>query len=101
MGHYILDEHNQPEHIDDLMCWAMWFEKSDRTIAKTNVGDTLVSTVFLGIDHNFDEQGLPVLFETMVFGGALDEYQERYTSAEEAEWGHEQIVKRVKGEGNG
>lgn len=46
-----------------------------------------VSTVFLSIDHAYDG-GLPVLFETMIFGGEHDEYQERYHTWEEAEYGH-------------
>jgi hypothetical protein len=30
-----------------------------------------VSTVFLGVDHNFFGVGGPILFETMIFGGDL------------------------------
>lgn len=36
-----------------------------------------VSTVFLGLDHRFGGEGPPILFETMIFGGKLDQYQER------------------------
>lgn len=46
-----------------------------------------LSTVFLGIDHSFSG-GTPVLFESMIFGGDLNESQERYTSWDEAEVGH-------------
>ena len=47
-----------------------------------------VSTVFLALDHSFTD-GPPVLWETMVFGqGDGDEYQERYTSYEDAVEGH-------------
>lgn len=46
-----------------------------------------VSTVFLGLDHSFGA-GPPVLWETMIFGGDHDEYQERYTSYEDAVEGH-------------
>jgi hypothetical protein len=47
----------------------------------------MVSTVFLGIDHNFGN-GPPLLFETMVFGGEYDGYCKRYSTWEEAEGGH-------------
>ena len=47
----------------------------------------MVSTVFLGLDHAFDG-GTPLLFETMIFGGEHDEYQERYATWDEAEAGH-------------
>jgi hypothetical protein len=60
-------------------------------------GGVNVSTVFLAIDHSFNG-GTPVLFETMIFGGEHDGYQERYTSFEEAVKGHEVAVKLVRGE---
>ena len=47
----------------------------------------VVSTVFLGMDHSFDG-GTPVLFETMIFGGEYDQFQERYCTWDEAEEGH-------------
>jgi len=36
---------------------------------------TRVSTIFLRLNHNFTEEGLPVLFETMVF--LKDEWAEQ------------------------
>ena len=56
-----------------------------------------VSTVFLGLDHNSYCGGPPAIFETMVFGGEYDEYQERYSTWDEAELGHKEIVERLKG----
>ncbi len=56
---------------DNLFAWAQWFEAADRLVAKTEVGDVRISTVFLGLDHNFGE-GDPLLFETMIFGGSHD-----------------------------
>lgn len=50
-----------------------------------------VSTVFLGLDHNWGI-GPPLLFETMIFGGVHDEYQERYSIWDEAEAGHARAV---------
>ncbi len=54
-----------------------------------------ISTVFLAIDHSFGD-GPPLLFETMVFGGELDQSQERYSTWDEAEAGHKAWVERVK-----
>ena len=45
---------------------------------------SVVSTVFLGLDHNFTEVGDPVLWETMVFGEDGGEICLRYSSEEEA-----------------
>jgi hypothetical protein len=56
----------------------------------------LVSTVWLGMDHRFLDDGPPLIFETMVFpaDGSLDELEcERYSTEEEARAGHARLVK--------
>lgn len=69
----------------------------DGVVAKTHLpGDIEVSTVFLGLDHNWGD-GPPLLFETMVFGGPLDQEQERWSTWDEAEAGHRATVERAKG----
>jgi len=78
----------------DIVKWAKWYEKADRQVSRTKVNDgAYVSTVFLGLDHQFSALGPPILFETMIFGGKHDEYQERYSTWEEAEAGHKKAVK--------
>ena len=71
----------------DLMTWAKWFETDERVIKQTKIGDVKISTIFLGIEHGY-EDGKPLLFETMIFGGEHDQYQERFTTWDEAEAGH-------------
>lgn len=66
-----------------------------RVVSNTMVEEIRISTVFLGLDHNYGE-GPPILFETMIFGGAHDQYQERYCTWEEAEEGHKVAVKLVE-----
>jgi hypothetical protein len=64
----------------------------------TEIGQSRISTVFLSMDHGLAGligDGSPVLFETMVFGGEHDEYQERYHTYDEAEEGHKRIVEMV------
>ena len=91
--HYILKDKKTEEV--DLMTWATWFETAERHVAKEKVGEVTVSTIFLGIGHSFG-YGPPLLFETMVFGGQLDQEMERYTTYNEAESGHKKMVERVK-----
>ena len=77
--------------------WARWLETAERHIGDDTINGKRVSTVFLGIDHNFSFSGPPLLFETMVFGddGRGDEEEiERYATYEEAEEGHKRIVKK-------
>jgi len=76
----------------DLPEWAMWFEQCDRCVARDEVWGVEVSTVFLGLSHQFGD-GPPLIFETMIFGGPDDqEYQERYSTWEEAVAGHARAV---------
>lgn len=92
---YILDENNIPKPISDVEEWGMWMEKHSRIVRRTDYNEVTISTVFLGLDHNFSGDGAPVLFETMVFGGKLDEAQERYASWEGAVRGHDEWVRKV------
>lgn len=90
-GKYILDKNGNPQPCEDIYEWGEWYEKStkQRKVARDKVGKVTVSTVFIGIDHNFGE-GPPLLFETMIFndGGEHDQYQERYSTRQEALAGH-------------
>lgn len=91
-GKYVLDADGNVREAE-LMEWAMWFEDADnRRVAYTKFDDgTEVSTVFLGLDHSFGD-GPPVLWETMAFGPRANDIQERYTSREDAQAGHDRIV---------
>ena len=88
--HYILD--GKTAKSVDLIEWAQWLETADRHVAKTTVNDEVnVSTVFIGLDYSFGS-GPPLLFETMIFGGEHDQYQERFETWEQAEDGHKVAV---------
>lgn len=95
---YII-ENGEIKPEEDLIKWAMWFETADRQIAKDRIKDSCISTIFLGLDHSFSKtKGEPVLWETLVRGGKLDGYMERYTSHDAALQGHNEIIKKIKGE---
>ncbi len=68
----------------------------ERVIAKTflttDLGRVEVSTVFLVLDHSFGDDGPPVLWETMTFGGPEDLECRRYRSREDAVAGHDEEV---------
>ena len=91
---YILDKDGLPVVEPDLHAWALWYENSNRSLAKTEIGKATVSTVFLAIDHGFGSAE-PVLWETLVFG-ALDEQMERYSTREAALEGHEEMCSRIR-----
>jgi hypothetical protein len=96
---YILDDNNNVIPEPDTLKWGMWFEKSrkQRIVAQETIGDSYVSTVFLGLDHNWEPSGSPVLWETLVFGGPMDEEMDRCSgSREQAEAMHARMIQRVK-----
>lgn len=70
---------------------------SNTRVGYTSIDGVNISTVFLGLDHRFYGDDPPILFETMIFGGEHNEFQERYCTWEEAERGHQKAVKMVKG----
>src|SRR5919109_3870468 len=71
-----------PEELDAKLASPEW------CVAKTQVGDRTVVTVFLGMDWNYG-RGKPVLFETVVLNGCTDHgLFHRYATWEAAEAGH-------------
>ena len=66
----------------------------NKIVAKTNIKDAYISTVFLGMDYSLHGNP-PLLFETMIFGGKHDDYTERYETWEQAVLGHEIAIKLV------
>jgi hypothetical protein len=93
-GNYILDG-KIPVLEPDIHMWGAWLDNADRHVDKTKIGGAEVSTVFLGIDHSF-EAGPPLLFETMVFGGPLDQEQDRCSTWEQAQRMHNDMCTRVR-----
>lgn len=102
---YILEGHEVVlEH--DLLVWGKWFEdnKDKKKVAQIYItSDIWVSTVFLGIDHDFGGGARhphpaykPLIFETMIFGGKRDQYQMRCRTWQQAEKQHEVAVEIAK-----
>lgn len=96
-----MDEHGQliierMKYVADLLS-----NYDYKVVSKTEVGVYEVSTVWLGIDHRFDD-GPPLIFETMVFAkgtngdASYDEWCWRYPTLEEAEAAHEAIVTALR-----
>lgn len=96
MNNYILVK-NKPVLCRDIVLWGRWFSKTEqRQVMLTRCRNNVtISTVFLGIDHNFSGVGPPVLWETMAFPNTDDCL--RATSHEEAIANHNEIVKSYGG----
>lgn len=91
------DKAGQPMTSD---AWAKALE-GERRVAEKKLwfGAVWISTVWLGMDHDFMFRGdkpnpHPVIFESMAFiKGAGGTEQERYSSLEAAEDGHKRMVR--------
>ena len=96
--HYILEGKKAVN--TDLMTWAKWYETAERHVAqKIGKNGVRVSTVFLGLNHQWGN-GPPQLFETMIFGGEHDQYQERCETWEQAEAMHKTACDLAFGQDN-
>ena len=105
MNYILKDKIPIPE--PDLILWAKWYEKAEnRRVAHDVIENGLeVSTIFLGIDHQFNQGShKPMLFETMIRRGETEvngdlmpyyDEQWRYSTWEQAETGHNRIVKAL------
>lgn len=67
--------------------WSYLRENFSPHVAETQVDDAWISTVWLGLDHGFGF-GAPLIFETMIFGGPLSDFQARYYDEADALRGH-------------
>lgn len=92
---YLNDDHSVRECT--LEEWANQFEElsmaDKKHVGMDEINDCDVSTVWLGMNHNYFG-GRPLLFETMVFRGnsGLEEYCERYSTWDEAVEGHRKAI---------
>lgn len=95
-NHYILTRTKRLKKVD-LMEWAQWIGTAgmERVVKQEFIGDIRVSTVFIGVDHNFGDKGEELLFETMIFGGKRNGETTRYPTWKSAEEGHEKIVSEI------
>lgn len=74
--------------------WAATFNEETRRVKFDRLpNDFRVSTIWLGLDHQYGD-GPPLIFETMVFHGerSADLDMERYSTLAEAEAGHARMV---------
>lgn len=90
LGLYILNAAGVPVLEPDTLKWAKWLETAVREVARDEIDEHVVSTVFLGIDHNHarawtKNAGPPLLWETMIFWRLNDQHA----------WNAEQMKKPI------
>ena len=95
MSWYILDKNNKPIR-STIVDYGKWLQENPekKAVKQEHIGDIFISTVFLGLDHAWFSD-IPVLWETMIFGGEHDRYMDRYTSHEDSLEGHQAALTLV------
>lgn len=97
MGYAVLDGH-EIRHVTDVLEWGRWYQDADRKVARDQVGEADVSTVFLGLNHGFG--GRPLYFETMLFATNPEDPRDgstwRYQTWDEAAAGHAAVVAALR-----
>lgn len=103
LGRMYILKGRKPVQVHDPFEFSEWFHTADRTVGRTRIGNLLVSTVFLGIDHSFGPVGKPILFETMAFiygethrQAPHDVYQKRFATWSGAERHHKRLVQKIR-----
>ena len=98
MGRYYILHAGQVVEEPDYATWAKWYEDfydAVRRVARTELQHGTVMTTFLAMSMNLSKTDPPMLFETRVSGGWMDDQWERYSTLEDAKAGHEAWVARV------
>lgn len=76
--YYILDRTGQPVVCRSVRLWARWMECVENAkvrqdhVCLPRYGKVLVSTIFMGLDHNTSGKGPALLWETTVVDGPSD-----------------------------
>jgi hypothetical protein len=99
-GTYKLDENKNaiPCSVEE---WGEQLEEMrtnhTKHVADEDINGKRVSTVWLGLDHQWDENAPPHIYETMVFEDkGYEIYCSRYSTWKEAEEGHQIAVQWVR-----
>ena len=100
MGRYYVLREGKAVEEPDYPTWAKWYEEhfSDvELIIRTELVHGVVATRFLSMNMTLaDQTPEPLVFETRVKGGWLDDKWERFATIDDAREGHERWVTRVR-----
>jgi hypothetical protein len=77
----------------DSKRWTELMGEPDYCIVKRYESDTVtISTVWLGLDHNYYDKGDPLIFEIAIFYATWDRILGRFSTEEDAICAHDYFV---------
>lgn len=90
------DREGNPISLEEYL--RLFSDASYQRVEATMVGTAFVSTVWLGVDHQYGD-GPPLIFETAVFDAThpswQEEYLDRYATEDDARAGHARVVEAL------
>lgn len=99
-GTYRLDENKNsvPCSLEEWGLNREYMRKNNiKHVAEETIHDLWISTVWIGLDQKFPDDGPPLLFETMVFNKNHEEiYFSHSSTYSEAEEDHKKAIEWVK-----
>ena len=98
MLNYYKLEGQTPVAVESFMKWSLWLMSAQTTVMINELKNSIISTRFVGIDLNpgsCNSNSQPMVFETLVIGGALDGKKNIYPTWDEAIQGHLKIASQV------
>ncbi|MEH2157295.1 hypothetical protein [Nostoc sp.] len=98
MLNYYKLEGQTPVAVDSFIEWSLWIMSASTTVMINELKDSIISTRFVGIDLNpgsYNSESKPMVFETLVMGGAMDGKRNFYPTWDEAIQGHLKICTQV------
>ncbi len=98
MLNYYKLEGQTPVAVDSFIEWSLWIMSASTTVMINELKGSIVSTRFVGIDLNpgsSNSLSQPMIFETLVMGGAMDGKRNFYPTWDEAIQGHLKICTQV------
>ena len=87
-----------PVAVESFMEWSLWMLSAKTIVMINELKDSIISTRFVGIDLNLgscNSESKPMVFETLVMGGAMDGKRNFYPTWDEAIQGHLKICTQV------
>ena len=91
-------EGQTPVAVESFMEWSLWLMSAQTTVMINELKNSIILTKFVGIDLNpgsCNSGSKPMVFETLVIGGALDGKKNFYPTWDEAIQGHLKICTQV------
>jgi len=83
-----------------LLQWGKFLQNNERRVIFTMIGRRVhVSTIFIGLDHRWNNRGAPLIYETMIFAEGLKDLDAetfRYSTRAQAIRGHKIAIERVR-----